>query len=113
MADLADHFPQSLGRLHHAVYSPPDWNHLPTRRVPVRDGYVELNAVPQDDTHVILLRTSQRTTFRVLVVPVEFTTGQGEEALLAATTAGYTHSAACLLDTVTDQLDVDPADRWG
>ena len=69
LADLADHFPAALGRLQHAVYSPPDWDSTP-RRVRVRDGYVGLDAVPQDDTHIMLLRTSHRSTLRVLVIPV-------------------------------------------
>ena len=83
LADLVDHFPAALGRVQHAVYSPPDWSSTP-RRVRVRDGYVELDAVPEDDTHVVLLRTSQRLTLRLLVVPHDFSDDQGAEALLAA-----------------------------
>ena len=111
LADLADHFPSSLGQVQHAVYSPPDWDSTP-RRVSVRGGFVELDAVPQDDTHVVLLRTSQRLTLRLLVVPADFSEGQGDEALLAAATTGYAHSAGSLLDTVTDQPQVDPVDYW-
>jgi len=111
LADLADHFPSSLGRVRHAIYSPPDWDSAP-RRVRVSDGYVELDAVPQDDTHVVLLRTSQRSTLRVLVIPPEFSADQGAEAMLAATTTGNEHSAGCLLDTVVDQPEVDPVDYW-
>src|SRR3954468_16424633 len=109
LADLADHFPHALGRIQHAVYSPPDWDGTP-RRIRVRGGHVELDAVPQDDTHLVLLRTSQRLTLRLLVVPDDFTSGQGLEALLAATTTGYAHSAGCLLDTVVDQPEVEPLD---
>ena len=111
LADLADHFPPSLGRVQHVVYSPPDWDTAP-RRVPVRDGHVDLDAVPQDDTHIVLLRTSQRLTLRVLVVPSDFSAGQGAEALLAAATTGYAHSAGSLLETVTNEFDVDPDDHW-
>ena len=111
LADLVDHFPAPLGRVQHAVYSPPDWDSAP-RRVKVRDGHVELDAVPQDDTHVVLLRTSQRTTLRLLVVPPDFSDGQGAEALLAAATTGYAHSAGSLLETVTNEFDVDPGDHW-
>jgi hypothetical protein len=111
LADLVDHFPPALGRVQHAVYSPPDWDSTP-RRVRVKDGHVELDAVPQDDTHVVLLRTSQRLTLRLLVVPHDFSAGQGAEALLAAATTGYAHSAGSLLDTVTNEPDVDPRDHW-
>src|SRR4051794_637656 len=65
LADLVDHFPSALGRVQHAVYSPPDWDSAP-RRIAVQGGHVELDAVPQDDTHVVLLRTSQRLTLRLL-----------------------------------------------
>ena len=111
LADLAEHFPPSLGRVRHATYSPPDWDSAPGR-VRVGDGYVELDAVPQDDTHLVVLRTSQRSTLRVLVIPSEFSADQGAEAMLAATTTGNEHSAGCLLDTVVDQPEVDPVDYW-
>ena len=111
LADLADHFPTALGTVQHAVYSPPDWDSAP-RRVSVQGGFVELDAVPQDDTHIVLLRTSQRLTLRLLVVPSDFSDGQGAEALLAAATTGYAHSAGSLLETVTNELDVDPNDHW-
>ncbi|WP_156390868.1 MULTISPECIES: DUF5994 family protein [unclassified Nocardioides] len=111
LADLADHFPHALGRVQHAVYSPPDWDATP-RRVAVRGGHVELDAVPRDDTHLVLLRTSQRLTLCLLVVPHDFSADQGAEALLAATTTGYAHSAGCLLDTVADQPAVEPLDFW-
>lgn len=111
LADLADNFPSALGTVQHAVYSPPDWDSTP-RRVSVQGGFVELDAVPQDDTHIVLLRTSQRLTLRLLVVPSDFSEGQGDEALLAAATTGYAHSAGSLLETVTNELDVDPDDHW-
>ena len=44
--------------------------------------------------------------------PSEFSADQGAEAMLAATTTGYEHSAGCLLDTVVDQPAVDPVDYW-
>jgi hypothetical protein len=112
LADLADHFPQELGQVLHAVYSPPDWDSTASRRVSVRHGFVALDAVPQDDTHLVLLRTSQMTTLQVLVIPVDFSNEQGEEALLAASTSGYAHSASCLLDTVLDQPDSAPWRYW-
>ena len=111
LADLAGHFPRAFGRIRHAVYSPPDWDE-PPRRIAVRDGHVEVDAVAQDDTHLVLLRTSQRLTLRLLVVPHDFSADQGAEALLAATTSGYAHSAGCLLDTVADQPGVEPLDFW-
>jgi hypothetical protein len=111
LADLVAHFPPGLGRIQRAVFSPPDWD--PTaRRVPVVHGFVKVGSFPRDDTHLILLKTSDRTTLRVLVVPPGLSQSQGEEALLAASTSGNTHSATCLLETVTDQPDCGPDDHW-
>ena len=40
------------------------------------------------------------------------TADQGEEALLAAATYGYEHTAASLLEIVSEYPDVDPRDQW-
>ena len=104
-------FPPELGRIQRAVYSPPDWD--PTaRRVPVVHGIVKVGSFPRDDTHLILLTTSDRRTLRVLVVPPGLTAEQGEEALLAASTTGNSHTATSLLRTVTDQPASNPEDHW-
>jgi hypothetical protein len=111
LADLVDHFPPHLGRIVRALYSPPDWNPA-ARQIPVASGFVKVGSFPRDDTHLIHLKTSDRTVLRVLVVPPGFSDGQGDEALLAAATVGNAHSAKALLDTVTDQSDIDPSDHW-
>ena len=111
LADLVDHFPAQLGRITRALFSPPDWGPAP-RRIPVARGYVKVGSFPRDDTHLIQLTTSDRTVLVVLVVPPEFTEGQGAEALLAAATPGNAHSAAAILEEVTDHPPVDPEDFW-
>ena len=111
LADLVDHFPPDLGRIVRAVFSPPDWDPAP-RQVPVTRGYVKVGSFPHDDTHLIHLKTADRTMLRLLVVPPGFTDDQGDEALLAAATAGNSHSARALLDKVTEHPDVDPARHW-
>lgn len=105
-------FPPELGRIQRAIYSPPDWEPAP-RRIPVRHGFVKVGAFPRDDTHLILLTTSDRTTLRVLVVPPDLTGDQGEEALLAASTSGNQHSASSLLRTVIEEPASNPDDHWG
>ena len=60
----------------------------------------------------MVLTTSDRTVLRVLVVPPTMTADQGDEAMLAAATDAYAHSAASLLDEVGSQPDVDPQDHW-
>jgi hypothetical protein len=111
LADLVDHFPPGRGRIVRAVFSPPDWDPAP-RRIPVARGYVKVGSFPRDDTHLVLLTTGNRTVLRVLVVPPGMSDDQGDEALLAAATPGYAHSAACLLETVSEHPDVDPQDHW-
>ena len=104
-------FPPELGRIQRAIFSPPDWVPAP-RRIPVRHGFVKVGSFPRDDTHLILLTTSDRRTLRVLVVPSDLTGDQGEEALLAAATPRNSHTATSLLRTVTDQPDINPDDHW-
>ena len=86
LADLVDHFPPEHGRVVRATFSPPDWDPAP-RRVPVRTGYVDAGSSPRDDTHVMLLRTSDRRELCLLVIPPDLTPDQGQEALKAAGTA--------------------------
>ena len=111
LADLVDHFPPQFGRIVRVLVSPPDWSPAP-RHVPVTGGYVKVGSFPRDDTHLIHLKTSDRTVLRVLVVPTGVTDDQGDEALLAAATPGNVHSGTDLLDTVTDYPDIDPMDLW-
>lgn len=111
LADLVDHFPETSGRIQRAVVSPPDWDPAP-RRIPVARGFVKVGSFPKDDTHVILLKTSDNRILRILVIPPGLTPSEAEEALLAASTSGNAHSAASLLETVTDHTDGTVDDHW-
>jgi hypothetical protein len=112
LADLVEHFPSQCGRVVRALFSPPDWDRAP-RHVPVAGGgYIKVGSFPRDDTHLIELKTSDRTVLHVLVIPPAFSEGQGAEALLAAATPGNTHAAGDLLSVVSEHRDVDPADHW-
>jgi hypothetical protein len=111
LADLVDHFPPQCGRIVRVLFSPPDWDPAP-RRISVARGYVKVGSFPRDDSHLVHLRTADRTELRVLVVPPGFTDDQGEEAMLAAATAGNAHSAEDLLEEVTQYPDVDSLDHW-
>jgi hypothetical protein len=111
LVDLVAHFPVQFGRIVRALISPPDWDPAP-RRIPVTGGYVKVGSFPRDDSHLIHLKTSNRSVLYVLVIPPGFTDDQGAEALLAAATFGNSHSAIDLLDTVTEYPDIDPFDHW-
>lgn len=111
VADLVDHFPEGLGDITRAVFSPPDWDRS-ERRVPVARGVLRLGSFPRDDTHLMCLIMTDMRILRVLVVPPVFTQSQGEEALLAASTRGNQHPAQELLDLVTDNHDADVDDHW-
>lgn len=111
LAELVDHFPARFGRIVRALVSAPDWDPAP-RRIPVAGGYVKVGSFPRDDSHLIHLKTSDRTMLYVLVVPPRFTHSQGDEALLASATAGNAHSATEIFHEVTEHPDIDPIDRW-
>lgn len=111
LADLVDHFPSRFSRIVRARYSRPDWEPA-RRRLRVAGGSVKVGSRARDDTHVIRLKTHDRTVLHLLVVPPEFTAYQGDEALLAAATIGNAHPAGDLLNTVTEHPDVDPIDLW-
>lgn len=112
LADLVHRFPKEHGRIVRVICSPPDWDRPMPRRVAVATGFVKVGSFPTDDTHMILLRTSDRRTLHMLVVPPHFTDAQGAESMLAAATRRNTHTAGSLLDTVTGELDVDPSSQW-
>ena len=111
LAELVDQFPADLGRITQVRVSPSDWGTRP-RTVQVARGMVRVGSFSTGDAHVAHLTTSNRTLLRLLVVPPDLTDYQGEEALLAAATAGNAHTASELLRTVTDSPDVDPRDHW-
>lgn len=111
LADLVDHFPAQSGRIVRALVSPPDWDSTP-RIVPVAGRYVKVGAFPRDDSHLVHLKTSDRTMLYVLVVPPGFTPDQGDEALRAAAETGNPHTAAEVLDGVAGQPDLDPVGHW-
>jgi hypothetical protein len=60
----------------------------------------------------MVLTTSDRVVLRVLVVPPAMTDDQGDEAMLAASSEAYAHSATSLLDEVGATPDVNPQDHW-
>ncbi len=103
LADLVDNFPDGMGRIVRATFSPPDWDDQP-RRVPIARGYVQTGFAAGDDSHVIMLRTSERTELCLLVVPPGMSDKQGEEALAAAVTPGYASSPGAILDLVRERV---------
>lgn len=111
LPDLVANFPPELGRIMRAVYSPPDWDSH-ERRVPLARGNLKVGSFPHDNTHLIEVQLRNRDRLRLLVVPPAMSEAQGTEALLAASTAGNSHTPAELLSTVADQPDVDPDGHW-
>ncbi len=97
-AELAE-----LGTIVRVEVSPADWDDLP----PIAHAFTN-----DEDTHRIDVQLTPGTTLRLLVVPPSMTADQGEEALLAAATYGYEHTAASLLEIVSEYPDVDPRDQW-
>lgn len=111
MRSLAAAFPSGQGRISRVGFSRPDWDGNP-RQVDLGTRLLKMGSVPDDDTHVLTVHTSDDRRLTLLVVPHTYTADQGEEAMLAASTAGNSHSAAAVLAEVTNKHDVDPLDQW-
>jgi hypothetical protein len=111
LSDLVDNFPSDRGRIVRVIFSPPDWDTSP-RRVPVASGHVEIDSSARDNSHVVVLEMSDESLVRLLVVPPDMSTYDGEEALLAAATPHGAHSATSILATVAEAEEVDPFDHW-
>lgn len=97
LADLVDHFPERFGRVVRAVYSPPDWDEG-SHGISVGTGFMKVGSFPRDDTHMMVLKTSDRRTHRLLVVPPHYSETQAEEALEAASSADNTTPGVVLLE---------------
>lgn len=111
LTQLAAEFPRERGRILRVLFSRPDWDTAP-HRVDLGTRVLKVGSFPHDDTHVLTVQTSVGERLTLLVVPPRFTRGQGEEALLAASTPGNVHTAADLLNEVTNSHDALPEDRW-
>lgn len=111
LADLAGHFPARRGRVTGIHYSTRHWDGA-VGGVRVHDAVVLLGSSGGYDGDHVDVRTTDGTTLRLLVVPPDFSDADGEDALLASTTPGNSHSGRDLLETITDEVDVDPSDRW-
>lgn len=112
LRELVDGFPPERGRVVRTLYSPPDWEAGAPRDLTVAAGRVKVGFFPHDDTHLVHLTMSDRSVWRLVVVPSDFAADQGEEALLAAATPGNRHDAGDLLHTVEDETASVPADHW-
>lgn len=113
LADLAEHFPPSVGRIVRALISPPDWD-TAVRQVPVAGSYLKVGSFPRDDTHLIHIKTSDKTSLRFLVIPPSMSLSEGEEALEAAATWVTPSSAGQALAAVshhTGDADAGPG-HW-
>ena len=100
MADLVDHYPTERARIVKARFSPHDWEDAP-KRVPTARGYIDTGGFPRDDTHVMILTTSDRRKLCLLVIPPNLTQSQGEAALEAAVTPYFAASPTLLLKKIT------------
>jgi hypothetical protein len=104
LADLVDNFPPEQARIVRALYSPPDWPDAP-KRVPTARGYIETGFSKGDDTHVMMLTTSDRRKLCLIVIPAEMSELQGEAALEASVTPYFAASPKLLLTKITEEVD--------
>jgi hypothetical protein len=109
LADLVDNFPPERARITRALYSPPDWPEAP-KRVPTARGYIETGFAKGDDTHVIMLTTSDRRKLCLIVIPPEMTETQGQAALEAAVTPRFAPSPTLLLAKISELVEPELAE---
>ncbi|MDP3968909.1 MAG: DUF5994 family protein [Nocardioides sp.] len=111
LADLVDHFPTEVGKVVRVVYSPPDWDLRP-HHVAVEGRTLKVGSFPHDDTHQVTLRLADHAVLQLLVVPPNSSTEHGEKAMRAASTTGNRHTAADLLNLVSEDEHVDAGGHW-
>lgn len=113
--DLVDHFPSGFDRICRVVYSTPDWGACP-RRVRAVEGLVNLGSFPDDDTHLVILR-SVAATYRprpilLLVVPPDVDDRTASHAMRIAATPSNVKSAATILAESEDRYRAGRLSRW-
>lgn len=108
LSTLLDHLPERVGRVVHAVVSPPDWDTVP-RRVSRHGGQTKVGSYPRDDTHLLMLSTSTRV-LRLMVVPPDTDDDHARTLMVVASHAGNSHSAGELLEHDVD--DLADESRW-
>jgi Family of unknown function (DUF5994) len=97
LADLADHFPHTTGKIDHVAYWAPDWVRAPCH-VEVASGAIKTDQSPDDDTHAIRLLMSTRETLHVMVVPAATAPERARHAMTVAASPTNLTSAQMILE---------------
>ena len=89
VADLVDHFPESVGRVSRLLFSRPDWDGPPTvghrvRSIVTARGRVQVTSFPSDDPQLLLVTIAFGRRLRLVVIPSESTPVDGERILAGA-----------------------------
>jgi hypothetical protein len=103
LADLVNNFPPERARIVRALYSPPDWPDAP-KRVPTARGYIETGFSKGDDSHVMMLTTSDRRKLCLVVIPPELPESQGQAGLEASVTPYFAASPLLLIQKISGEL---------
>ncbi|QIG44913.1 hypothetical protein G5V58_20950 [Nocardioides anomalus] len=88
-ADLIDHLPTEVGRVHRLLFSRPDWDDgvvdgKGRRRIEAARGPVKTGSFPGDDTHQMILVLASGRQLRLLVIPSDTDPAEAEQQLRAA-----------------------------
>jgi hypothetical protein len=103
-----DHFPAVVGRVYRALYSRPDWSTQP-RAISTQRGRMKVGSFPRDDTQLIVLSMSTRSSLRLAVIPPEHP--EGATALARASAVTNTSTAAQILSTTTPGREPGASDH--
>ncbi|GAA3673061.1 DUF5994 family protein [Nocardioides ginsengisoli] len=111
LAALVDHFPPAAGRVSRVLFSRPDWATAP-RRVPIARGFLKTGSFPRDDTHVVILKLSDRSQLTVLVIPPETATNTAHTLSTTATSTTNRRTGAQLVERLRLDDSGDPGGHW-
>lgn len=111
LADLADHFPVHVGSVYRALYSRPDWTRRP-RTVVTGRRRIKTGPFPRDDTHLVVLSMSTRSSITLLVVPPAHPAGGLCMEWAAAPLNRLTAAQILMASVGPDTEDHEPTDQW-
>lgn len=89
VAELVDHFPETIGQVCRLLFSRPDWDGPPAlghrvRTVLTERGRVSVASFPSDDTQLLLVTMTSGRRLRLQVIASDSSRIDGERLLEAA-----------------------------
>ncbi|QGN34444.1 DUF5994 family protein [Microlunatus sp. Gsoil 973] len=101
LPSLADHWPDTHGRIARALFSTADWDTAP-RRILSRGSIIPASSFPGENTHKIILTLSgNRRRIELVVIPPDTDPANAARAFVLATKSDSRHTATQILTDLT------------